>query len=72
MLTILLKKFAAENFVGCFLVVKGLKHMQLAMERRHGQGLEQLDYGAEGRCKVASSRLGYVMRQLENSLSTQQ
>ena len=30
--------------------------------------LERLDYGAESRRKVVSSRLGFAMRQLENSL----
>ena len=30
--------------------------------------LEQLDYGAASRRKVVSSRLGFAMRQLENSL----
>ena len=30
--------------------------------------LEQLEYGAESRRKVVSSRLGFAMRQLENSL----
>ena len=30
--------------------------------------LEQLDYGAESRLKVVSSRLGFAMRRLENSL----
>ena len=32
--------------------------------------LEQLDYGAENRRKVVSSRLGFAMRRLESSLST--
>ena len=32
------------------------------------EGLERLDYGAESRCKVVSSRLGFAMRRLENSL----
>ena len=30
--------------------------------------LEQLDYGAESRCKVVSSRLGFAMWRLENTL----
>ena len=30
--------------------------------------LERLDYGAESRHKVVSSRLGFAMQQLENSL----
>ena len=30
--------------------------------------LERLDYGAESRRKVVNSRLGFAMRQLENSL----
>ena len=30
--------------------------------------LEQLGYGAESRRKVVSSRLGFAMRKLENSL----
>ena len=34
--------------------------------------LKQLGYGAESRRKFVSSRLGFAMRQLENSLSTQQ
>ena len=31
--------------------------------------LEWLDYGAEGRRKVVSSRLGFAMRRLENSVN---
>ena len=34
--------------------------------------LERLDKGVESRRKVVSSRLGFAMRRLENSLSTQQ
>ena len=30
--------------------------------------VEQLDYGAESRRKVVSSRLGFAMRRLENSV----
>ena len=30
--------------------------------------VERLDYGAESRRKVVSSRLGFTMRRLENSL----
>ena len=32
------------------------------------EGLEQLDYSAESRRKVVSSRLGFAMRRIENSL----
>ena len=31
--------------------------------------LERLDYGAESRHKVVSSRLGFAMLQLENSVN---
>ena len=31
--------------------------------------LELLDYGAEGRRKVVSSRLGFAMQRLENSVN---
>ena len=31
--------------------------------------LERLDYGAESRREVVSSRLGFAMRQLEHSLA---
>ena len=31
--------------------------------------LERLDYGVESRRKVVSSRLGYAMRRLENSVN---
>ena len=33
-----------------------------------GECLERFDYGAESRRKVVSSRLGFAMRRLENSL----
>ena len=36
------------------------------------QVVERLDYGAESRRKIMSLRLGFAMRRLENSLSTQQ
>ena len=37
------------------------------MERRRGQWLERLDYGAESRLKVVSSRLSFALRRLKNS-----
>ena len=30
---------------------------------------ERLGYGAESRCKIVSSRLGFAMRRLENSIN---
>ena len=38
----------------------------------NGQVVEWLGYGEESRHKVVSSRLGFAMPRLENSLSTQQ
>ena len=35
--------------------------------RRRGQVVRRLDHGAENRHEVVSSRLGFTMRQLENS-----
>ena len=41
----------------------------MAVERCRGQVVERLDYGAESRRKVMSSRLGYAMWRLENSVN---
>ena len=55
---ILEKNFKEKTHLGSRLLVSGAVV----------EWLEQLVYGAESRCKVVSSRLGLVIRQMENFL----